>query len=66
MNNLISVTEAAQILGVTSARVRQMIAENVIRTARKIGPNWAIDVEEIEMLHERRTLSKVEAEEVSQ
>jgi excisionase family DNA binding protein len=54
MDNLISVTEAASILGVSTVRIRQMITEGVIKSARKIGRNYVIRLDEIEKLHKRR------------
>ena len=53
----ISTQEAAKLLGVTSARIRQMVAENQI-TARKMGSKyrgqWQVKASEVEKrLHEK-------------
>ena len=39
-----SVTELAELAGVTGARVRQLLIEGKELRGVKIGPNWAIEV----------------------
>lgn len=42
MMSIVSTTQAAHLLGVTSARVRKLLLEGRIRGAYKIGKIWAI------------------------
>jgi excisionase family DNA binding protein len=45
----ISTKQAAKILGVTDARVRQLIKEKKLAKKRKIGRDWLLDEDEVKI-----------------
>ena len=50
---LISVTEAAEKLGVTRGRIRQLISDGRLK-ATKVGHYWAIDTQDLAALQRRK------------
>lgn len=52
LDNIISVAEACEILGVTPARVNQFLRDGRIK-AKKLGRDWAIDRASVEALAEQ-------------
>ena len=50
-DTLLSTAEAAEVLGISEQRVRQLCAEG--RMGRKVGRDWVISVEDLERNRER-------------
>jgi excisionase family DNA binding protein len=54
IGNFVSVKEAAEIIGCTTGRIRQMLGENLLRGRKFNGKAWAI---------EKQTVKKVAGQE---
>ena len=61
-NNLLSVAEAAEKLGVTRARVNQFISENRL-PAQRIGRSFVIKENDLVLIENRKTGRPAKAEE---
>jgi len=53
MNDYLTTAQAAEELGVTAARVRQLILSGSL-PAKKIGRDWAIERDDLELVRERK------------
>jgi len=50
---LFSTEEAATALGISTARIRQLIATGLAKPLRKVGRGWLFDAAEVERLRDR-------------